>query len=209
MNITDYTQDKSTIVSPIMPSRFGSYLLDLLKLWFSDNRNIQANELKGLTYIDGDSEAAINGSSVFLDIEWPEDPKLSGKTPAVIISYGDAVISQLGVSIPTDSIHFPGKQYTKQVEYDISIAVRTAAYSGTQYLSELLFSYLDTFSQEIQKDSGISKFRVVQLSSPKLGQSPGDSKDVFMATIVCKAQSVFNVSVDTTGPVFRGLTFKS
>lgn len=208
MNVTDYTQDKSTLVGPIMPSRFGSYLLDLLKIWFSDSRNIPAPELKGLTYVDGDSMAAINASNVFLGIEWPEDKKISGKTPAVLVTYGNLASGSVGMAIPTDSAHFPGKQYTKQMEYDINIAVRTSAYAGTQYLSELLFSYLDTYSQNIQQDSGISKFRVLQLTPPTLSQSPGDSKDVFMATIVCKALTVFNLSVDTTGPVFRGITFK-
>ena len=206
MNVTDYTQPKSTIVGPILPSRFGSYMLDTIKSWLSDSRNILAPELKSLTYVDGNSEAAHNASSVYVDIEWPENTKLAGKTPAIIISYGEMTMNNVGTGIPVASCNFPGKQFTKQAEYSINIVVRTAAYAGTQYLSEMLFMYLHTFAVDLQRDSGVSKFNVMQLTPAQLSQSPGDSQDVFMSTIVCKVQSTFNINVDTTGPVFRRIS---
>jgi hypothetical protein len=94
------------------------------------------------------------------------------------------------------------------MEFDITIVVRTAAYAGTQYLTELLYMYLNTFADKIKQDSGVSKFMVMQSTPPQLSQSPGDSKDVFNATIVCKALSVFTVTVDTVGPVFQGFTLR-
>ena len=208
MNVTDYTQDKSTIVGPIMPSRFGSYLCDLVKLWLSDNRNIEMDTLKGLKYVDGDTPAAYNASSVYVDIEWPENKNLSGMVPAILITFGNTTAGTIGMTIPSDTPHFPGRQFTRSIEFDINIVVRTSAYIGTQCLSELLFMYLSTFSREIQKDAGVSKFNVLQLTPPEISQSPGDSKDVFSANIVCKAQSIFNVAVDTVGPTFRGITFR-
>lgn len=207
-HVTDYTHNESTIVGPMTPSRFGSYLADTIKLWLSDNRNIEMDALKGLKYVDGDTEAAYDGSSVYVDVEWPENQKVAGWVPAILVTFGNTTAGNIGMTIPTDSPHFPGRQFTRQLEFDINIVVRTAAYMGTQCLSELLFMYLSTFARELQKDAGVSKFAVLQLTPPVLSQSPGDSKDVFSANIVCKAQSVFNVTVDTVGPTFRGITFR-
>lgn len=209
MNVTDYTVDSSTMIGPILPSRFGTYLLDLLKQWFSDPRNIPLDELKGLKYIDGDSIAAINASDVFLGIEWPDDQKLSGKTPAVLISYGNLTSSKRGSAIPMPSRQFPGHQELVNIAYDISVVIRTTAYAGTQVLSELIYTYLNTYSRRIQKDANLSSFMVSGLTPSTLSQSPGDSKDTFNASIVCKVTGTFVSSTDTTGPVFRGLTLKN
>ena len=207
-HVTDYTHEDSTLAGPITPSRFGSYLTDLIKLWLSDNRNIELDALKGLTYVDGDTEAAYNGSSVYVDVAWPESQKMSGIVPAIIVTFGNTVLASNGISIPMASSHFPGRQSVKTMTYDINIVVRTGAYMGTQCLSELLYMFLSAFQREIQKDAAVSRFEVLQLTAPELSQSPGDSKDVFNANIVCKAQSTYTETVDTTGPVFRGFTFK-
>lgn len=208
MNVTDYTKPESTIVGPMTPSRFGSYMLDLIKIWLSDPRNIQSEALKGLTYVDGDSEHAMNASSVYVDLEWPDSQKVAGKTPAVFVTFGGTSIGDVGKGINQNRTHFPGSQWAKRMEFDITIVVRTAAYAGTQYLTELLYMYLNTFADKIQQDSGVSKFMAMQSTPPQLSQSPGDSKDVFNATIVCKALSVFTVTVDTAGPVFQGFTLR-
>ena len=209
MNVTDYTAQESTLYGPIFPSRFGSYLLDLLKQWFADARNNPVDALKALKYVDGDSISALNESNVFLGIEWPEDQRISGKVPAVLVSYGNLVSASQGTAISMAKSHFPGNQTLINMVYDISLIVRTSAYVGTQVLSEALFTYLNTYSRQIQKDSGLSAFSVNQITPPMLSQSPGDSKDVFNASIVCKAAGVYVSTTDTTGPVFRGITLTS
>lgn len=208
MNVTDYTEPKSTLIGPIMPSRFGSYILDLLKIWFSDPRNIPVEELKSLKYVDGDTESAINTSDVFLDIAWPEDQRISGKTPAVLVNFGNVSSTSAGSVINMPNAKFPGHSEFLSMTYDVSLVVRTAAYAGTQVLAEMLYTYLRTFSRQIQQDANLSTFIVTGMTGPELSQAPGDSKDVFKASIVCKVSGTYVSTVDTTGPVFRGLTLK-
>lgn len=205
MNVTDYTKAESTLKGPILPARFSSYMLDLIKIWLSDSRNITEDALKCLRYVDGDSEAAINGSDVFVDIAWPDDQRISGKTPAIIVMYGNTSSESNTMAIPITNAHFPGNQQLLKSYFDIQIIVKTATYSGTQVLSEMLFTYLRTFSEVIKKDSGVSMFHVSGLTSPELSQSPGDVKDAFKSAIVCKVASAYVSTVDTSGPVFRGI----
>ena len=206
MNITDYTEPKSTMTGPVLPSRFCSYMVDLMKLFFSDERNISVPELKGLRHIDGDSIAAINGSDLYIDTAWPESDKVSGKVPAVIVMYGNMESSTVGTASQLMHGAFPGAQRLLTLSYSMSLSVRTTSYPGTQILSEMLYTYLHTFAKKIQEDSGVSSFSVAGMTSPELSQSQGDSKDVFRSSIVCKVTSTYISTVDTTGPVFRGLT---
>lgn len=208
--ITDYTKPKSTMVGPILPSRFASYMLDLLKIWFSDPRNIPVDELKCLRYVDGDTISAINSSDVYLDVAWPEDQRISGKTPAILVTYGDISSKKTGIAIPVDhNGHFPGKGKLLTSSFDVRLLIRTAAYAGTQILSEMIFDYLRTFSINIQNDANLSSFSVDGMSAPNKSESPGDVKDVFTSTIVCKVTGTYVSYVDTTGPVFRGITVKN
>lgn len=209
MNVTDYRQEQSTMQGPIFPSRFGAYLLDVLKQWFADPRNNPVEALKGLRYVDGDSISALNTSNVFLGIEWPEDQRVSGKTPAVLVSYGNLVSAPQGTAISMATSHFPGHQKLINMSYDIALIVRTAAYAGTQVLSEALFTYLNTYAKQIKEDAGLSSFVALQVTPPMLSQSPGDSKDVFSASIVCKVTCMYTSTTDTTGPVFRGISLKN
>lgn len=210
MNVTDYTEPQSSMVGPITPSRFASYMLDLMKIWFSDPANIPVDALKCLKYIDGDTNSAIDESKVYLDIAWPEDQRLSGRTPAVIIMYGDTNSKKIGTAtnIITNG-HFPGHGRLLSSEFDVNIVVRTASYSGTQVLTEMIFDYLRTFARNIQLDANLSSFSVTGMSAPTKSESPGDVKDVFRATIVCKVTGTYVSYVDTVGPVFRGITVKN
>ena len=208
MNVTDYTKPESTLKGCILPSRFASYLLDLLKIFFSDSRNMIIDELKGLKYVDGDTISAINSSDVYLDIAWPEDQRISGKTPAILVNYGQTMAEHKTLTTPMVNSHFPGGQQLLTVSYDMAIVVRTAAYAGTQVLTEVLFDYLRTFSNQIRKDANLSSFIVTGMTPPELSQSPGDVKDVFKSSIVCKITGTHVSTVDTTGPVFRGITIK-
>ena len=209
MDVTDYTKPKSTMKGPILPSRFASYMLDLLKIWFSDPRNIPADELKGLKYIDGDTISAINESKVYLDIAWPEDQRVSGKTPAILVNYGNITAESNNMAIPIQTTHFPGNQQLLKSYFDIQIIIKTSAYAGTQLISELMFTYLREFADCIKKDAGVSYFSVSGMTAPELSQSPGDVKDTFKSSIVCKVASAHVASVDTTGPVFRGVTLNN
>ena len=205
MNVTDYTQPDSTLKGPILPARFSSYMLDLVKIWLSDPRNITEDALKGLRYVDGDSEAAINGADVFVDIAWPDDQRVSGKTPAIIVMYGNVSSESNTMAIPITNPHFPGNQQLLRSYFDIHVLIKTSTYAGTQVLTEMLFTYLRTFSEAIKKDSGVSMFYVSGMTAPELSQSPGDVKDVFKSSIVCKVASVYVSTIDTVGPVFRGI----
>ena len=209
MNVTDYTKPKSTMVGPILPSRFASYMLDLLKIWFSDPRNIPVDELKGLRYVDGDTIGAINSSDVYLDVAWPEDQRISGKTPAVLVNYGELSNEHRTMTIPITSSQFPGAQQLINTAFSVSLVVRTSSYAGTQILAEMLYSYLCSFAGRIQKDSGVSSFYVSGVSALEPSQSPGDVKDTFKASIVCKVTSTYVSTTDTTGPVFRGITLNN
>lgn len=209
MNVTDYRKEQSTMQGPILPSRFGAYLLDVLKQWFADSRNNPVEALKGLKYVEGDSISALNTANVFLGIEWPEDQRVSGKTPAVLVSYGNLVSAPQGTAISMAASHFPGHMKCINMSYDIALIVRTAAYAGTQVLAEALFTYLSTYAKRIAEDAGLSSFAALQMSQPTISQSPGDSKDVFSASIVCKVTCVYMSATDTTGPVFRGIALKS
>lgn len=210
MNVTDYTKPKSTIKGPILPSRFASYMLDLLKIWFSDPRNIAVDALKGLKYVDGDTVSALDESKVYLDIAWPEDQRISGKTPAILVMYGDTASKKTGIATPlVQNGHFPGNGSLLSSTFSIQLVVRTASYSGTQVLAEMLFDYLRTFAKNIQDDAKISSFLVESLSAPVKSESPGDVKDVFRAVIVCKVTGTYISYVDTIGPVFRGITVKN
>jgi hypothetical protein len=208
MNVTDYTKPESTLKGCVLPSRFASYLLDLLKIFFSDPRNIPVDELKCLKYVDGDTISAINSSDVYLDVAWPEDQRISGKTPAILVNYGQTTAEHKTLTTPLVNSHFPGNQQLLTISYDMILVVRTAAYAGTQALTELLFNYLRTFSNQIRKDANVSSFIVTSMTPPELSQSPGDVKDVFKASIVCKVAGTYVSTVDTTGPVFRGITIK-
>lgn len=210
MNVTDYTQPKSTMKGPIIPSRFASYMLDLLKIWFSDARNIAVDALKGLKYVDGDTISALDESKVYLDIAWPEDQRISGKTPAILVMYGDTSSKKTGMAIPVNhNGHFPGKGKLLTNAFDVRLLVRTASYAGTQVLAEMIFDYLRTFSINIQEDANLSSFSVDGMSAPNKSESPGDVKDVFTASIVCKVTGTYVSYVDTVGPVFRGITAKN
>lgn len=209
MNVTDYTKPESTMKGLVLPSRFANYLLDLIKLWLSDPRNIPVDELKGLKYIDGDTISALNSSDVYVDIAWPEDQRISGKTPAILIAYGNSTSKKTGIAIPICANgNFPGQGNLLTIDYDINIIVRAASYTGVQVLSEMVFDYLRIFQRKIQTDANLSSFTVVQLTNPDMSQSPGDVKDVFRASIVCKVSGTYVSCIDTTGPVFRGVTVK-
>ena len=209
MNTTDYTKLPKPIQPPVLPSRFGAYLLDLLKSWFSDPRNRVDPKLSGLTYIDGESAEAIDESKVYLDVEWPDDQRLVGKTPAVIVTFGQTTIQTMGIGGNNTYIgntKFPGSAKTFDWSYTIALNIRTSAYAGCQYITELLSLYLATYSDKIKDDSGLSGFYVNSFTSPNLQKTPWDSKDVFSSTIVLTAKTRYTAVVDTTGPTFRGVT---
>lgn len=210
MNVTDYTKPESTLKGCVLPSRFASYLLDLLKIFFSDPRNIPVDELKCLKYVDGDTISAINSSDVYLDVAWPEDQRISGKTPAILVNYGNSTHKKTGIvsSVNTDG-RFPGAGALLSVDYEASLVIRTASYTGTQILTEMIFDYLRVFSNQIRQDAGLSTFNIVHMTAPELSQSPGDVKDTFRASIVCKVSGTYVSITDTTGPVFRGVTIKN
>lgn len=208
MNTTDYTENIDSIRPPVTPSRFGSYLLDLVKQWFSDSRNLIYSELSGLTYIDGDTQAAVKESNVFMDIEWPDSQKLADKTPSVIVTFGSSRITALGLGsrVYVGHTKFTGEQRTYDWSFELGLGVRTQAYAGSQYITELLALYLSTNRHEIIKDSGLADFSVNGTTAPVLQRQPGDSKDVFYASILCMGQSKFTATVDTPGPTFRKVT---
>ena len=212
MNITDYTKKPSTVYVPMFPSRFGSYLLDLLKSWFSDPRNRIDPKLAGLNYIDGDTPETIDASKVYLDVAWPDDQRLVEKTPAVIITFGAAKIHPRGigaVKIHIGHAPFQGESTVFEMSYNIALNVRTTGYTGCQYLTEMLGAYLSNFSGKIQNDAKLSTFFMETINPPEMQKQEYNSKDLFTATIVLSVSVVYTSVVDTTGPTFRGVTMSN
>lgn len=181
------------------PSRFNSYLVDLLKTWFGNPDNITDDQLKKILF-----NRDKGTSTLLIDSGYPEDQRFADKSPVCTVHTQKIEFSCPGLEgIAVNQVGAVGGA-TKTVTqgFSVIITLRIQSYAACLRLTELLAYFFVAFERRIQQDSGISRFRVAEATMDKT-KALGDSKDVYSSTIVCVVQGTAPVIVDTVGPVFK------
>jgi len=215
---TDYTEQvsqdslKGTHISKY---RLCHWLCDILKNFMRDPINIMDERLRSLLHIT--DIAGDDGCRSLFQIGLPfsTDTRKACTTPAILVSAGEtsypAVPINNGINC-TLGVIGAEQMYKRSVcrAVTASIAILTESLDGTQLLCDTIEDFLVTHALELAKDGMVSQFNVQGSTAPALIQAGegGNAKNIYQSVIKIAAIGGITWSVDTQGPVFRGVDAK-
>lgn len=216
MNTTDYTsgQNRDSLHGAHLGKyRLTHWLIDILKNFLSDPVNMKDERVRSLLHMqDGDSAEAC-GALFRVEPPYTKDTRKACVTPAVMVSAGETqyTLNPLNAGGPSVSgaIGAVG-MYTRTVGRSIAatVAVLTESCDGSLLLAGLIEDFLVINALLFKQEGMVHKLTVAGSSAPvriTAGEG-GNAKDLFQVSLSLQASGALEWSVDTQGPVFRGLT---
>lgn len=201
----------------MQPGVFSAYrvmywMVDILKNFFADPINIKDDRLQSLLWRQDADVQEDRLKAVFeITAGYPPNTQKASTTPMIVVLVGDTMHDNNGLNLPGGAIMsmngarpmYHG-QCIKQLPLNISIT--TELYDGTVLLAGYIEDFLTTHEKLLQQDSGmLSSFRVVGVTAPKKTDDQTQAKDTYESFIQIQTTGCIGWTVDTQGPVFRGL----
>ena len=216
---TDYTKEANP--DTLRPGGLTAYrlmywMVDILKNFFADPINFKDERLQSLLWQQDDDSHESRLHAVF-DIGAGYSPTTvkAHTTPMMVVLVGDTTHIHAGVNLQgiganarNGSVPMYQGQRVKMIPLNISVTTET--YDGTVLLAGIIEDFLTTHEKLLVTDCGmISSFRVMGTSAPRKTDDPAQAKDTFESIIQIQTTGCIAWTVDTQGPVFRGVRTKA
>lgn len=212
---TDYTAEanKDTLTSgAISAYRVMYWMVNVLQNFFSDPMNIKDNRLQSLLWVQDKEKKDGTGLHAAFDIgaAYSPDVKKANTTPMIVVAVGDTTYGANGVNLPGAALNginsYPMFQGQKLRMIPLKISVTTESYAGTLQLTGLIEDFLCSHEKLFTADNKmLSAFIVQGSTAPQKAEDEKQSKDVFVSYITIQTAGAIGFTVDTQGPVFRGI----
>lgn len=212
---TDYTQAGNP--DSMQPGIFSAYrvmywMVDILKNFFADPINIKDDRLQSLLWRQDSDTKSERLKAVFeITAGYPPNTQKASTTPMIVVLVGDTTHDNNGLNLPGGApIGLNGAMamyYGQCIKLlPLYVSVTTESYSGTILLAGYIEDFLTTHAKLLQQDSGmLSSFQVIGTTAPKQTNDTAQAKDTFESLIQIQTAGCIGWTVDTQGPVFRGL----
>lgn len=214
---TDYTEagnPNSLTPGPLSGYRLMHWMRDILMNFFSDPINIKDERISKLLCMqNGPSETTLN--ALFrVGLPYDGDVVKAGTTPCILVSLGESTYPvktfNMLAGMQTAAI---GSQsaYSGMAWKSIGmrIAIVTESYDATVLIGGIIEDFLLMHKQQFVHDNGmISEFAVLGSSAPQKIEvdQAGNAREIYQLVITVNASGGIAWTVDTQGPVFRGIT---
>jgi hypothetical protein len=214
---TDYTsKGNPDSLEPgiLTPYRLMYWMVDILKNFFADPINIKDERLQSLLWRQDDDSDDARLHAVF-DIGAGYSPTTvkAHTTPMMVVLVGDITNVEPGVNLqgaPMNAFRSAPMYLGNIVKMiPLYISVTTETYDGTLLLAGIIADFLTMHEKLLVTDCGlISTFKVQGMTAPKKTDDQAQAKDTFESIIQISTSGNLAWTVDTQGPVFRGLRIK-
>ena len=194
--------------------RLLHWLKDILKNFLCDPTNIKDERLSKLMRLqDGATEQELR-ALFSVGVPYSTDSRKANITPILIVSLGETTYPithfNSGASpITSESGSRAMAAGAKYKAMGCSVSVVTESYDGTILLGGLVEDFLNINERLLAQDSRfLSEFKVVGSTAPeeiKAGTAH-NAKTIYQLTIKISTLGGVSWTVDTQGPVFRGVT---
>ena len=216
---TDYT--KAGNPDSLKPGAFSAYrlmywMVDILKNFFADPINIKDERLQSLLWRQDDDSKDERLHAVFdIGAGYAPFTQKAHTTPMMVVLVGDTTHLHAGVNLQgavanalNGSMPMYQGQRTKQIP--LMISVTTESYDGTVLLAGIIEDFLTMHEKLLVTDCGmISSFRVMGTTAPKKTDDQAQAKDTYESIIQIQTTGCIGWTIDTQGPVFRGVRTKA
>lgn len=212
---TDYTAEgNQDTMEPggLSAYRLMYWMVDILKNWFADPINIKDNRLQSLLWKQDDNSKEDRLHAVFdIGPAYSPDTKKAHTTPMMVVMVGDISHDLNGLNLPGGAATglngaMPMYYGMRLKTIPLMISITTETYDGTLLLGGYIEDFLTTHEKLLQADCGmLSSFQVIGMTAPKKTGDTAQAKDTFESIIQIQTVGCIGWSVDTQGPVFRGL----
>lgn len=212
---TDYTAEgNQDTMEPggLSAYRLMYWMVDILKNWFADPINIKDNRLQSLLWKQDDNSKEDRLHAVFdIGPAYSPDTKKANTTPMMVVLVGDISHDLNGLNLPGGAANglngaMPMYYGMRLKTIPLMISITTETYDGTLLLGGYIEDFLTTHEKLLQADCGmLSSFQVIGMTAPKKTGDTAQAKDTFESIIQIQTVGCIGWSVDTQGPVFRGL----
>ena len=164
-----------------------------------------------------DKKGNLSKNCVRFSTPFDPDKVYSGTTPAILVSLGDIQYQASPVNTPgnmgfsTNPLQAPIK-YNREKTVPMTVTVITQNYDGTILLAQLLQMFFVMNKPAIQADcNALSSFDIGQISAPTQVQEGqvGNAKKLYASNISIVTQCYVSWTMDTQGPVFKGVKVNS
>lgn len=216
---TDYTKtgNPNTLTpGPLSGYRLMHWMRDVLMNFFSDPINIKDERISKLLCMqNGPSETTLN--ALFrVGLPYDGDVPKAGTTPCILVSLGETtypvktfntLIGPQTSAIGSTAAH-SGMQWKS---IGMRIAVVTESYDATVLIGGIIEDFLIMHARLFPSDNGmISDFAVLGSSAPQKIEvdQVGNAREIYQLVITVTASGGIAWTIDSQGPVFRGITAK-
>lgn len=209
--ITDYTEQNTLGKGISQQYRIMKYFKDIINNWLADPINIKDSRLAFLLY---DANGNLNKDCVKTGTSFDPDEQYHGTSPAIIISLGDITYIRRNLgpgSTPgfNSNPMLPVASDFKFKNIPLQITVITQNNDGTILLAQLIQVFIGINCNSFVADNpNICSFNLTGVSKPQQIKASqlGNAKDLYVSQISMNAVSTLVWSVDSQGPVFKGIT---
>lgn len=216
---TDYTKEANQ--DSLQPGALSAYrlmywMVGILRNFFADPINIKDERLQSLLWRQ-DADVKSNRLKAVFEITagYPPNTQKASTTPMITVLVGDTTHLPQAVNLMNagrNALNGSTPMYKGTVvkQIPLYISVTTEAYDGTLLLAGIIEDFLTTHEKLLVTDCGlISTFKVVGTSAPKKTDDQAQAKDTFESVIQIVTTGCIAWTIDTQGPVFRGIRTKT
>ena len=215
---TDYTQKgnpDSLQPGILTPYRLMYWMVDILKDFFADPINIKDERLQSLLWRQDDDSDDARLHAVFdIGAGYAPTTVKAHTTPMMVVLVGDMTYVQPGVNLQgafANALNgsVPMYQGNTLKMIPLYISVTTETYDGTLLLAGIIADFLTIHEKLLITDNRmLSTFKVQGITAPKKTDDQAQAKDTFESIIQIATSGNLAWTVDTQGPVFRGVRLK-
>lgn len=212
---TDYTTDGNQ--DTLQPGGFTAYrlmywMVDILQNFFRDPINIKDERLQSLLWRQNDNSSEEKLRAVFdISAGYSTSTQKANTTPKIVVLVGDITHDLNGLNLPSGAP--TGLNGAMPMYYGmrikvvpLQVSITTETYDGTLLLGGYIEDFLTTHEKLLQDDCGmLSSFQVLGMTAPQKTNDPAQAKDTFESVIQIQTVGCIGWTVDTQGPVFRGI----
>lgn len=213
--VTDYTAEANQ--DTMQPGGLSAYrlmywMVDILKNFFRDPINIKDERLQSLLWRQDDDSSEARMHAVFdIGAAYSPDTRKAHTTPMMVVLVGDITHDNNGLNLPSGAPTglngaMPMYYGMRLKTIPLLISITTETYDGTLLLGGYIEDFLTTHEKLLQTDCGmLSSFQVMGMTAPKKTGDTAQAKDTYESIIQIQTVGCIGWTVDTQGPVFRGI----
>lgn len=214
--VTDYTEkatENTLCGAPLTRYRLVHWLVDILKNFMADPVNLRDDRLSRLLNIQDSPGADFCRSLFIVDVPYNTDTRKACTTPAIMVSAGETQYPAMPLNAGSDAVAgaIQARQmYERTVPRGIvaAVTVITESCDGTMLLADIIEDFLIRVDELLPIDGMVHKLTLTGGSGIKrITAGEGlNAKDVYQLSLTLTAVGGITWTVDTQGPIFRGVT---